>query len=40
LTEPGNALIEKAAGDMFAHDLKDWETAINHYLASGKNPHH
>ena len=36
LTDPGNALIEKAAGNMFAHDLKDWELAINHYLATGK----
>ena len=40
LTEAGQALIEKAARDMFAHELKDWETAINAYLAGAQPPHH
>ncbi len=39
LTGAGEALIEKAARDMFAHDLKDWESAINAYLARVKAPH-
>ncbi len=36
LTEPGNALIEKALESMFVYDLKDWEKAINYYLETGK----
>jgi hypothetical protein len=35
LTEAGKTLIEKAADDMFAHDLKDWESAVNAFLAAG-----
>ncbi len=36
LSEPGNALNEKALHAMYANDLKDWEEAINHYLKRGK----
>ena len=39
LTNAGEALIERAARDMFAQDLKDWESAINAYLAGAKAPH-
>jgi len=39
LTKAGQALIEKAARDMFARELKDWEEAINHYLAGGQKSH-
>jgi hypothetical protein len=39
LTAAGQALIEKAVQDMFAHDLKDWESAINQYLAGANRPH-
>jgi hypothetical protein len=35
LSEAGNALIEKALNEMFIHDLKDWEKAINDYLETG-----
>jgi hypothetical protein len=38
LTESAETLIERAARDMFAHDLKDWESAINAYLAGAKSP--
>ncbi len=40
LTEAGEALIEKAARDMFARELKDWESAINAYLAGAMPPRH
>ncbi len=41
LTDKGNAINEKALQLMYAHDLKDWEKAINHYLITGeKLPHH
>jgi hypothetical protein len=36
LTEQGNQLNKAALDKMFAHDLKDWEEAINYYLATGK----
>jgi hypothetical protein len=36
LSEPGNALIEKALNAMFVNDLMDWEKAINFYLETGK----
>jgi hypothetical protein len=36
LTDKGNAINEKALQVMFAHDLKDWEKAINHYLMTGE----
>jgi hypothetical protein len=35
LTDKGNAINEKALQVMYAHDLKDWEMAINHYLMTG-----
>jgi hypothetical protein len=41
LTDKGNAINEKALQLMYAHDLKDWEEAINHYLLTGgKLLHH
>lgn len=41
LTEKGNAINEIALQRMYAHDLKDWEKAINHYLLTGERlPHH
>ncbi|RPI79605.1 MAG: hypothetical protein EHM45_02225 [Desulfobacteraceae bacterium] len=36
LNAAGNFLIEKALNEMFIHDLKDWEKAINYYLETGK----
>jgi hypothetical protein len=36
LTEAGNRQNEQALKRMFAHDLKDWEEAINYYLKTGK----
>ena len=35
LTPHGAARNAHALAAMFAHDLKDWERAINHYLATG-----
>ncbi len=41
LTEMGNAINERALELMFAHNLKDWEDAINHFLKTGeKQKHH
>lgn len=36
LTDKGNAINERALQVMYAHDLKDWEKAINHYLMTGE----
>jgi hypothetical protein len=36
LTEHGNELNKAALDKMYAHNLKDWEEAINYYLATGK----
>jgi hypothetical protein len=36
LTVEGNRENERALQRMFAHDLKDWEEAINYYLKTGK----
>lgn len=36
LTEEGCRKNELAITDMYAHDLKDWEEALNHYLKTGK----
>jgi len=36
LTARGNVLNKAALEKMFAHNLKDWEEAINHYLTTGK----
>jgi hypothetical protein len=36
LTDEGNRKNEQAINRMFAHDLKDWEEAINYYLKTGK----
>jgi len=36
LTEHGNQLNKIALDKMFAHNLRDWEEAINYYLATGK----
>lgn len=40
LTNLGNAINEKALQSIFAHDFKDWETAINHYLKTGERLEH
>lgn len=40
LTGLGNAINEKAMQVMFAHDLRDWEAAINHYLETGERFEH
>ena len=34
LTEEGNEISEHLINNMFKHNLRDWETAINNYLAS------
>ena len=39
LTERGNALNDQALERMFADDLRDWEEAVNHYLATGERKH-
>jgi len=36
LTENGHARNKKAMDNIFAHNLSDWEEAINHYLKTGK----
>jgi hypothetical protein len=36
LTELGNQLNRAAIDKMYAHNLRDWEEAINFYLATGK----
>jgi len=40
LTDGGNAINEKALQSMYAHDLRDWEEAINHYLKTGDRREH
>jgi hypothetical protein len=40
LTALGNAINERALQVMYAHDLRDWEEAINHYLATGERLEH
>jgi hypothetical protein len=36
LTALGNVINERALQSIYAHDLRDWEEAINHYLATGE----
>jgi hypothetical protein len=36
LTDRGNMVNDKALQMMYAHDLRDWEKAINHYLTTGE----
>lgn len=36
LNEQGNQLNKAALDRMYAHNLQDWEEAINYYLAKGK----
>ena len=36
LTDKGNAINKKFLQLMYAHDLKNWEEAINHYLKTGE----
>jgi hypothetical protein len=36
LTEEGNARSAKHLAHIYAHELKDWEEAINYYLKTGK----
>ncbi len=41
LNAQGNALNQLALKRMYQHDLRDWETAINHFLKTGERlPHH
>ncbi|MGD2147394.1 MAG: hypothetical protein PVH41_11930 [Anaerolineae bacterium] len=40
LTEEGNAANERALEEMYRHDLRDWEGAINHYLRTGERLEH
>ena len=40
LTDMGNAINERALQMMYAHDLKDWEELINHYLETGERLEH
>ena len=40
LTDKGNTINEKALQLIYAHDLKDWEKAINHYLMTGEKLSH
>lgn len=40
LTNLGNSINERALQAMYAHDLKDWEEAINHYLKTGERREH
>lgn len=40
LTNMGNAINERALQLMYAHDLRDWEEAINHYLRTGERREH
>ena len=40
LTSMGNEINEKALQFMFAHNLQDWEVAINHYIQTGKKVEH
>ncbi len=36
LTDIGNRINQESLAKMFAHDLRDWEEAINFYLSTGK----
>ena len=36
LTDAGSRINQESLAKMFAHDLKDWEEAINYYLSTGK----
>jgi hypothetical protein len=40
LTAMGNAINERALQALYAHDLRDWEEAINHYLETGERREH
>jgi len=40
LTEEAHQLNQAALDKMFRHELKDWETAINHYLMTGTQLKH
>jgi len=40
LTDKGNAINERALQRMYAHHLRDWEEAINHYLKTGERQEH
>jgi hypothetical protein len=40
LTDKGNAMNEKALQIMYAHNLKDWEIAMNHYITTGERLSH
>lgn len=40
LTSKGNEINARALQSMYAHDLRDWEEAINHYLRTGERIGH
>ena len=39
LTDRGNSLNKQALEQIFERDLRDWEEAINHFLATGERKH-
>jgi hypothetical protein len=39
LTSHGNSASREALDLIFAQDLRDWEEAINHFLATGERKH-
>ena len=39
LTDRGNSLNREALELIFERDLRDWEEAINHFLATGERKH-
>jgi hypothetical protein len=36
LTDNGNRINQESLTKMFAHELKDWEEAVNFYITTGK----
>ena len=40
LTPEGNSMNKQALKKMYAHELKDWQEAINYYLEHGKQLKH
>lgn len=40
LTDTGNVINEKTLQLVYAHNLRDWEEAINHYLKTGDRREH
>ncbi len=38
-TEEGNALVASITEETYAHHLREWETALNHFLQTGQLHH-